>query len=113
MCDLVLAKRYLSKAANAKARGIPFDLPMLSYVNLMKAKRCKYTGLLLTSPRIGKALRGTDRTVERLDSNRGYVKGNVVAICHAANQFKSTWENPNSTLTAAHVRAIVMASQWR
>ena len=90
--DLMVAGKMGRKAHNAQQRGIEFTLTFASMRNLMKAKKCYYTGLPLTEPVHGEALKATDRTIDRIDASKGYVKGNVVACCHAANQVKSQFE---------------------
>lgn len=109
MNDLLIAKRYISKADRARTSGIHFDLSLTSYINLMKAKKCKYTGITLTTPQAGGPVLPTDRTIDRIDSNIGYVKGNVAAVCNAANQIKSIWENPENPLTPEMVKKITEA----
>lgn len=91
--DLSVARKYISKQANAEARGVEFTLTLQSMANLMKAKKCFYTGITLTEPRPNAQLRGTDRTIDRIDGSKGYVKGNVVACCYAANNLKAMCEN--------------------
>ena len=39
MDDLTLAKKYISKADNARSRGIKFDMTFTAYKNLMRAKK--------------------------------------------------------------------------
>lgn len=91
--NILVAKKYAQKANNARQRGIEFALSYTSIRNLLRAKRCYYTGIELTTPEKGNAIRRpTDLTIERIDSNKGYVKGNVVAACHAANSLKNTFE---------------------
>lgn len=108
MNDIDIAKAYLRKAQSAADRGLSFGLSFVAFKNLMRAKRCKYTGIELTEPRPNMAPRSTDRTIDRVDSTIGYESGNVVAACHSANQIKSVWENPNNPLTAKMVIAIAM-----
>jgi len=108
MRNVDVAKLYLSKVQSAKARNIDFDLPLMSFCNLLKTKRCKYTGISLTEPeknsKKGSTPRGTDRTFERIDSTKGYVKGNVIVVCHAANQLKNiVCENPGAVMTVKHL----------
>jgi hypothetical protein len=94
--DLYCAKHLTWKAENAKKRGIEFDLSFQSMKNLMKAKRCFYTGIILTKSTGKEAngeLRLSDATIDRIDGTKGYVKGNVVACCHAANQMKNQFES--------------------
>jgi hypothetical protein len=105
MTDLQVAKKMMNLYNSANSRGIEFALSFASVRNLMKAKRCYYSGLLLTKQR-GKA-KATDMTVDRLDSSKGYVKGNVVACCSAVNQFKSVFEDDNNIITADIARAIL------
>lgn len=90
--DLELAQKFIRKRQNAVDRGIKFSLTLQSMKNLMRAKRCYYTGFLLTDPRPHGPLRATDRTIDRVDASKGYEPGNVVACCHAANQLKSMCE---------------------
>lgn len=94
MDDIHLARKYLQKAKNAQDRKISFDLSFMAYKNLMKAKRCKYTGVKMTTP-TSPNLISTDRTIDRIDSSKGYESGNVCACCHAANAFKAVLERPN------------------
>ena len=94
--DLYAAKHLVWKAENAKKRGIDFDLSFQSMKNLMGAKRCFYTGIVLTKSSGKEAngdLRLSDFTIDRIDGSKGYVKGNVVACCHAANQMKNQFES--------------------
>lgn len=94
--DLYAARHLVWKAENAKKRGIEFNLTMSSMKNLLSARRCFYTGIPLTKS-TGKEengeLRLSDFTIDRIDVSKGYVKGNVVACCHAANQMKNQFES--------------------
>lgn len=92
--DSDLIKKYINKQKDAKDRGIEFDLPFLSFRNIYRAKRCRYTGVELTLNDGDSKRKWTDLSVERIDSSKGYVRGNCVAICYAANQFKSKLEDP-------------------
>lgn len=94
--DLYAAKHLVWKAENAKKRGIEFNLTIASMKNLLTAKKCFYTGIALTKS-TGKEpngeLRLSDATIDRIDVTKGYVSGNVVACCHAANQMKNQFES--------------------
>lgn len=72
MTDLQIAQKYINLANSAKSRGKEFNLTITSIRNLLSAKKCYYTGLPLTNE---------SRTIDRIDNNKGYVKGNVCA-CH-------------------------------
>ncbi|QHZ60103.1 hypothetical protein PJKIFABJ_00167 [Pseudomonas phage PE09] len=92
--DLYAAKHLVWKAENAKKRGIEFNLTHTGMKNLLGAKKCYYTGIPLTKS-TGKEdeLKLSDFTIDRIDGTKGYVKGNVVACCHAANQMKGQLES--------------------
>lgn len=91
--DLYVADKLRRKADNARERCIEFDMSFQSMKNILSAKKCYYTGLPLTRTRHSSfPVRGSDLTIDRLDSTKGYVKGNVVACSHAANQLKSQVE---------------------
>jgi hypothetical protein len=82
--DELLCKKYLNKVKNARDRGIDFNLSLTSLKNIMRAKKCYFTGLTLTKE---------NSTIDRVNSKIGYIKGNVVA-CHAdINQLKSVFES--------------------
>jgi hypothetical protein len=99
--DLKVANKLRRKAQDAKTRGIEFSLTFQSMKNLMKAKRCYYTGIVLTEPvglQDGDTGRGaSDRTIDRIDGSKGYVPGNVVACCNAANNIKAQLEGAGLT----------------
>lgn len=87
--DLYVATKLRSKASNARTRGIEFKLTFTSMRNILKARKCYYTGIPLTKPEGEGALKASDLTIDRIDHTKGYIPGNVVACCHAANQMKS------------------------
>jgi hypothetical protein len=90
--DLYVANKLTRKADNARTRGIEFSMTFQGMKNILNSKTCYYTGLPLTRPRPGEPLRASDLTIDRVDSSKGYVKGNVVACSHAANQLKAQVE---------------------
>ena len=97
MNEVNMARKYLAKCDNAKARGIKFDMSFTAFKNIMRAKYCFYTGVELTDDPNSPA----QRTIDRINHTKGYEKGNVVACSNAFNSFKSTLEkngfilNPN------------------
>lgn len=99
MNEVNIAKKFINKAKNAESRGIVFELSFQSFKNLMRAKKCFYTRTLLTNQTSEDGVqKPTDRTIERVDSSKGYVKGNCVACCHEANRWKAYFENPVNTI---------------
>lgn len=93
--DLYVAKWMMNKSNNCEQRGISFNLSFVSCRNLLKAKKCYYTGVLLTKTKTdtGAKPKPTDFTVDRIDSSKPYEKGNVVVCCHFANQLKNQVES--------------------
>lgn len=77
--QIKIAEKYLSLLNSAKSRSLDFNLYMSDIKRLLTAKVCYYTGDVLTN---------SNRTVDRLDHNQGYVRGNVVACTYEANQLK-------------------------
>lgn len=92
--DMRIMSKLQSKQQNARKRGLDFNMTYQSMRNIMEAKKCFYTGVLLTESQAGNG--PTDRTIERVDNEKGYIIGNVVACCHMANQLKNTFENSSA-----------------
>lgn len=95
--DLQIAQKYINKSNAAKTEGIDFNLSFTSFKNVMRAKKCFYSGEPLTYSR--KCKNPTDITIDRIDRNKGYVKGNVVACSARINHLKGLIENPNNKFT--------------
>jgi len=123
MCDTNfekwVARLYLSKLDQSSSRGIDFSINLVSLRNILRAKKCYWTGISLTRPKLdgkGNALggnhrRASDITVDRIDSSLPYIKGNVVACSNYANSLKSVFEDPGNEYTAQHF--IKMADKMR
>lgn len=86
--DVMVCAKFLSLHSNAKARSKDFDLSIADVRKLLKTKRCAYTGEVLTKAKQSPP-NNIDRTIDRLDSDKGYVKGNVFAVSHYANSLKN------------------------
>lgn len=97
--ELFVARYYKNKVDDARNRGIEFKLNLVSVRNLLRTQICPYTGLPLTVPRSNAKSLPTDISIDRIDSKLGYVKGNVMAMSRAANNFKSLFENSNYPMT--------------
>lgn len=85
--DEYLAWKYLTKAENARERGIEFSLSIYDMRRLLSRKTCAYTGMRLLDK--VKNSHPQKRTIERIDSSKGYVPGNVIACTLAANNLKN------------------------
>lgn len=103
MEDTIIARKYLSKMENAKARGIEFKLSFVAYKNLIRAKKCFYTGIELSN------IEGAadQRTIDRVNPNKGYVSGNVVACCNGMNQMKAQMERDGSIFLPNFQKAVM------
>ncbi len=84
--------RYSRLMKSAIDRNLDFNLDISDVKDLLDAKTCFYTGT--------EFVHGNDlftMTVDRVQSNKGYVKGNVVACTQQANQLKnSLYEQTNA-----------------
>lgn len=98
--DAYCAKSYLSKIQSCQQRGIEFKLNFTSFKNLMRAKKCYYTGVALTRGG-GQENNPNYLTIDRIDNKLPYQKGNVVACCTKANQLKALVENSDMTMKQA------------
>lgn len=81
--DKWVAKKYLMKIKNAEDRGLEFSLTLTSIKNILRAKKCYYTGLPLTPETV---------TIDRVDSSIGYCIGNTVACHTKINNLKAVFE---------------------
>lgn len=87
--DYRVAKKYLQIANSAATRSKEFSLTLADVRKLLRVKKCHYTGVVFGDG-------DNAMTVDRIDSAKGYIKGNVVACTHWANQTKnSVYELPN------------------
>lgn len=100
--DIKIAQKYLGKQRQALERGIPFELSFQSYKNLMRAKKCYYTGIELSEQENA----ADQRTIDRINANLPYRKGNVVACCKAFNNLKSQMEKDGSIFLPNFQKAV-------
>lgn len=82
--DEDVARKFLQLKDSARKRNIEFNLNLTTVRNLLKAKRCAYSGLPFdyTDPK-------KSPTVDRKDHRKGYVKGNVVSCRQEINELKN------------------------
>lgn len=94
MDELQLAKKYLSKIASSRSRGIHFNLTFPQFRSILKRKTCAYSGAILnkTNPAHDHYV-----TLERVDSRRPYEVGNCVAVSKKFNALKSVFEKSVTT----------------
>lgn len=75
--------------SRAKRDGIEFDLPLELLINLWEKQnhKCFYTDITLV-PTIGNGKRPDSPSVDRVNSSRGYLSGNVVICASRINSIK-------------------------
>lgn len=101
--EVLVAKKYTNKVLSSKERNIEFSLTLSQFRKLLTRRYCAYTGLPLSiHSGYNNSPRGLDLTIERVDSSKGYVHGNVISVCADANSLKSVLENPKSGLKVEH-----------
>lgn len=93
--DLKVGRKWVQLRQSALRRGKEFDLTFSDVSRLLKRKTCAYTGLPFQNSDM------QNRTIDRLDPEKGYVKGNVYAVHNAANAIKSTFEGSDGNFAAA------------
>jgi len=97
--DLIIAKRYSTKAKNAAEKGREFTLSLKTFIRLMQRKHCQYTGLRFSD----NSSHPLYRTLERVDASIGYTEENTVVVCSCINLLKSITDDTNNPLTLKHV----------
>lgn len=89
---------YYNKVASCKKRLITMGLSKSEYIALLRARpnmKCFYTDVELS---INKGPNNPDYpTIERLDSNNGYVESNVVIVSKRANDIKNLYVEGNKS----------------
>lgn len=96
--EVETANRYYHMYNNSKKRGIEFNLSITDVRRLLKRRTCHYSGAVLVKglhpskieERGGQL--GNAHTIDRVNPNHGYIKGNVVACSHESNALKNTIE---------------------
>jgi len=80
-----LKKRMYQLAATAKRKNLKFDLTLQ---DLVVPELCPYLGVRLTQV-VGNGVVWDNVSVDRIDSSKGYVKGNVQIMSRKANSMKN------------------------
>ncbi|MDB4311847.1 hypothetical protein N9937_00315 [bacterium] len=85
--DIRVANKFKKLYNSAKKRNKEFSLTLGDVRKILRRKTCAYTGTVLTNPN-GGTMKPTDRTVDRVDPDKGYHPENIVACCFLANNLK-------------------------
>ena len=91
--DLMVARRYISKRYNAEKAGKEFSLTLSQFRKLFNRKYCAYTGREMHLIAEDSKTDPLYATIERIDSGKGYVEGNVTLVCQFINALKGHLEN--------------------
>jgi hypothetical protein len=83
LTDKEIACKYVSKIQNAKSRGINFNLLFRKFKQMLNTKTCKYTKVKFIT---GHAQLG--RSIDRIDSSKGYTDDNVIVCTKRINMLK-------------------------
>ena len=81
--DYTVAKKLIQLKQSADSRGLEFSLSFKTIKKLLNTKICFYTGKKFTKDGLN------NRTIDRVDSSKGYIEGNVVACTVYINSKKS------------------------
>jgi len=94
---------FKSKIVNKK--DIPFDIVQDDLSDIMDAQneKCYYTGYLITYPRLATPLK-SDFKVSLIDSDLGYVIGNIRLVCKEVSLIK---QNMSEAVFLDTCRAVV------
>ena len=122
--DKILLKLFKNKLYKAKNRpkykggGTPkkFDKDVDEYYLLRmwhrQKGRCKYSDLIMDYKPLKDGNRGTKNpkivSIDRIDCNKGYVKGNIVLVCWMSNFIK---KNFNLSYIKKYFKKVIWANK--
>jgi len=82
--------KYLSYRARSKKHGIPFEISKKEFKEIID-QNCYYCGGKPEMPHTHRSYNGLyiSNGIDRINSQKGYIKGNVVPCCKLCNTMKS------------------------
>ena len=83
--DIDIANKLIQLHRSATDRGIEFNLTFNDVKKLLNSKICFYTKVTLNE----KLNDIHQRTIDRVDNEKGYITGNVVACSSTFNKLKN------------------------
>lgn len=104
--DIARCTGYLALQASASSRGIPFALSFRRYCQLLKVKKCFYTGIELNKSNN----RSTNHfTLDRMDNKGPYSDSNTVPCIQRLNSRKAdlTLEEIEAIYKGLHKKGLI------
>lgn len=96
LTDVTVAKKLIQLKQSADSRGVEFNLSFKTVKKLLLSKVCYYT-----RKAFGDGLQA--RSIDRVNSKKGYVEGNVVPCTVEINQKKSNLDIDDIILMAKRI----------
>jgi hypothetical protein len=103
--DIEVAKKMINLQQSATSRNIEFDLSFETVKSLLLRTNCYYTGLKFEDE--GKF----SFSVDRVDSKKGYIEGNVVACTIDINSKKSNLTIEEINLLYARIQKFIVPAK--
>lgn len=104
---------YRSAKARANKRGIEFSITI---EDIVIPERCPAFGIKIDRTWGGveqnNQARGNKPSLDRIDSSKGYIKGNVVILSYRANIVKQNGSAIQHRIIAEYIRAEYRARGW-
>lgn len=94
-------EQKLLEHARARARKFNLDCD-ITIADVVIPTHCPYLGIELTD-HVGKGRTGTNPSLDRIDTSKGYIKGNVQVISDKANRMKSDASNEELIAFATYI----------
>tara|TARA_R110000796_G_scaffold159388_3_gene276185 strand:- start:11092 stop:11433 length:342 start_codon:yes stop_codon:yes gene_type:complete len=82
--DLYVCKKMIKISHSGNSRNIEVKLTFNALKKVMKTRKCFFTGVLLNFEEND----ANQLTIDRLDNDKGYIDGNIVACSKEFNQIK-------------------------
>ena len=102
--EFSITRRYKKLKVSSTKKRIPLDISLYDYEQLILSNSCEYCCGPL--PKQGHGL-------DRVDSNLGYTKDNVVPCCNACNILKSNVYSYSQMKIIAEFITEVKLTNWR
>lgn len=89
--EKLVAQKWLMLEKRCKEKGLDYDLRLSDVKRLLTTRKCAYSGekMFYHDLSAGQSVPDDMITIDRIDSSKGYVRGNVVACKHQWNQIKA------------------------